>query len=229
MRAILVDWLIEVHMKFKLAPETLFLTIEIIDRFLSKEQASRKDLQLIGVTAMLIASKYEDIYPPEVRDFVYITDKAYTKEEIIEMEFNMITSLKFNVTFPSMYRFLERDLKVIISSAPSINETDDKVLFSLAHYLIELPLFEYTMLKHKKSLIAASAIYLATKITKRASSSLWVGPLLKETKYTENEIRHCAKDLCLLLQGIERCSLKAVRKKFSLPKFYEVANIKYEN
>lgn len=77
MRAILVDWLIEVHYKFKLLPETLFLTINLIDRFLDKEVIHRTKLQLVGVTAMLIASKYEEIYAPEVKDFVYITDKAY--------------------------------------------------------------------------------------------------------------------------------------------------------
>ena len=80
MRAILVDWIIEVHLKFKLLPETLFLTVGLIDRFLEREQIKRSNLQLVGVTAMLIASKYEEIYAPEVRDFVYITDNAYTKE-----------------------------------------------------------------------------------------------------------------------------------------------------
>jgi cyclin B len=86
MRAILIDWLIEVHLKFKLLPETLFLTINLIDRYLEKQAIPRTKLQLVGVTAMLISSKYEEIYAPEVRDFVYITDKAYTKEEILAME-----------------------------------------------------------------------------------------------------------------------------------------------
>jgi len=66
MRAILIDWLIEVHYKFKLNPDTLFVTCNIIDRYLSKEQVKRQHLQLVGVTAMLIASKYEDIYPPPI-------------------------------------------------------------------------------------------------------------------------------------------------------------------
>ena len=72
MRAILVDWLVEVHAKFKLVPETLYLTINLIDRFLELEVVTRPKLQLIGVTALLIASKYEEIYPPELRDLVYI-------------------------------------------------------------------------------------------------------------------------------------------------------------
>jgi len=83
MRTILVGWLVEVHLKFKLLPETLFLTVNLIDRYCQIKQVERKNYQLLGVTAMLVASKYEEIYAPEIRDFVYITDKAYTKEEIL--------------------------------------------------------------------------------------------------------------------------------------------------
>ena len=80
MRQILVDWLVEVHLKFKLLPETLFLTVNIIDRYTYIKQVKRNDYQLLGVTAMLIACKYEEIYAPEIRDFIYMTDKAYTKD-----------------------------------------------------------------------------------------------------------------------------------------------------
>jgi Cyclin, N-terminal domain len=82
MRAILVDWLVEVHLKFKLVPETLYLTVNLIDRYLEVEQVSRPKLQLVGVTSLLIASKYEEIYPPELRDLVYICDRAYTRSDV---------------------------------------------------------------------------------------------------------------------------------------------------
>lgn len=108
MRGILVDWIIEVHLKFKLLPETLFLTVSLIDRYLEKTQIMRTKLQLVAVSAMLIASKYEEIYAPEVRDFVFITDNAYTKEEILTMEMSILTTLQFNITTPSAFRFLER-------------------------------------------------------------------------------------------------------------------------
>lgn len=84
---------VQVHLKFKLMPETLFLTTNLIDRFLSKEPVSRKNLQLVGVTAMLLAAKYEEIWAPEVRDFVYISDKAYNRSQILEM---VCTQSKFN-------------------------------------------------------------------------------------------------------------------------------------
>jgi G2/mitotic-specific cyclin-B, other len=82
MRAILVDWLVEVHLKFKLVPETLYLTINLIDRYLERKEVSRPKLQLVGVTCLLIASKYEEIYPPELRDLVYICDRAYAKPDV---------------------------------------------------------------------------------------------------------------------------------------------------
>merc|ERR1719491_1265825 len=95
MRSILVDWLVEVHLKFKLVPETLYLTINIIDRFLERQEVSRPKLQLVGVTALLIGSKYEEIYPPELRDLVYICDRAYSKQEILDMEETVLKTLEY--------------------------------------------------------------------------------------------------------------------------------------
>ena len=134
MRAILIDWLVEVHLKFKLVPETLYLTVNLIDRYLQKVNVNREKLQLVGVTAMLIASKYEEIYAPEVQDFVYITDRAYTKEEILCCEYNMLKEMEFNVTFSSSYRFLQRYIK--LSQADSFIE-------NMSRYLLELSLVEY--------------------------------------------------------------------------------------
>lgn len=66
MRMILVDWLVEVHNKFELLPETLYLAIDLVDRYLSRKVVSRRELQLVGIASMLLASKYEEIWAPEV-------------------------------------------------------------------------------------------------------------------------------------------------------------------
>merc|ERR550537_298302 len=108
MRAILIDWLIEVQMKYKLRKETLYLCVNLVDRSLSIRPVARRRLQLVGVGGMLIASKFEEIYPPETRDFVYITDNAYTKEEVLSMEVSMLTALGFNLCCPTVAHFLER-------------------------------------------------------------------------------------------------------------------------
>jgi hypothetical protein len=98
MRAILIDWLIEVHLKFKLRHETLFLTVNILDRFLAVQKVARQRLQLVGVTSLMIAAKYEEIYPPEVRDYVYICDNAYSREQIVQMEQLILSKLNFRLT-----------------------------------------------------------------------------------------------------------------------------------
>lgn len=112
---------------------------------------------------MLIASKYEEIYAPEVRDFVYITDKAYTKDEILKMECHILSTLDFNVCTPSAFRFIERFSKIANVSI--------KQLF-LARYLIELPLIEYRMLKYTPSNLAAAALFLALKIIPKSTDDL---------------------------------------------------------
>ena len=96
-RAILIDWLISVHAKFKLLPETLYLTVNLIDRYLSYALVKKNQVQLVGVAALLIATKYEEIYPPTVKDFIYLTDDTYTREQILAMEFNILHCIEFNI------------------------------------------------------------------------------------------------------------------------------------
>jgi|TARA_B110000285_G_C15069414_1_gene587049 G2/mitotic-specific cyclin-B, other len=107
---------------------------------------------------MLIASKYEEIYPPFVKDFIYITDKAYSKEQIIEMESSILQSLNFDLTYPTTLRFLER--------YSHITDCDSK-LFSLARYMLELCLVEISMNKWNPSLLVCSAIFVSKKILER--------------------------------------------------------------
>ena len=108
MRAIVVNWMIEVHDRFKLLPDTLFLSVIIFDRYMSVVKNIKKQrLQLIGVTSLLIACKYEEIFSPEVRDFVCILDRTYEKEDLMEQENLMLKILKFEVTFPTSLRYFE--------------------------------------------------------------------------------------------------------------------------
>jgi hypothetical protein len=214
MRSILIDWLVEVHLKFRLVPETLFLTINLIDRYLNKKVIMRNRLQLVGVTAMLIACKYEEIYAPEVKDFVYITDKAYTKEEIFAMENDILFTLDFNVTVPSSFRYMEifnRYLKL----------EENAIMF--CRYLLELFLIEYKMIKYNPSLLAASTMYITLKITKKSESE----KVTELIGYTDEVLKECAKDICQILDNVEKNSLQAVRNKFSQPKYMEVAKIKF--
>ncbi|KAL2988362.1 hypothetical protein AAZX31_11G082700 [Glycine max] len=152
MRAILIDWLIEVHDKFDLLHETLFLTVNLIDRFLAKQTVARKKLQLVGLVAMLLACKYEEVSVPVVGDLILISDKAYTRKEVLEMEKLMVNTLQFNMSVPTAYVFMKRFLKAAQA---------DRKLELLAFFLVELSLVEYEMLKFPPSLLAAAAVYTA--------------------------------------------------------------------
>jgi G2/mitotic-specific cyclin-B, other len=111
MRAILVDWLIEVHLKFKLRCETLFCTVNLIDRYASVRNIAKAELQLVGVAAMQIAAKYEEIYPPILKDYVQICNKSFSGAQILGMEHKMLLAVDFDVKSHSPLRFLERFAK----------------------------------------------------------------------------------------------------------------------
>ena len=85
------------HSKFKLMPETLYLTIDLLDRYLQKMAVRRNKLQQVGVTCLFIASKYEEIHPPEIRDLVYITDRSSSRDDIIETEIEILNALEFEI------------------------------------------------------------------------------------------------------------------------------------
>ncbi|GAQ89765.1 Cyclin B and related kinase-activating proteins [Klebsormidium nitens] len=211
MRAILVDWLVEVHLKFKLTPETLFLTTNLIDRFLALHPVTRKHLQLVGVTAMLIASKYEEIWAPEVKDFVYISDNAYDKDQILAMEKLMLNTLKFNLTVPTPYVFMCRYLKAAAA---------DKQLETTAFFLVELCLVEYAFLRFTPSLLAAAAVHTALKTLNRTP---WSPALHKHSGYSETALRSCSFLMSSIHRKSATASLTAVVKKYSSSKLYCVA------
>ncbi|KAK4563292.1 hypothetical protein RGQ29_005698 [Quercus rubra] len=106
MREILVNWLVEVAEEYKLVSDTIYLTISYIDRFLSSNVVSKSKIQLLGVSCMLNASQYEEISPPNVEDFCYITDNSYTKEEVMDMEREVQNFLNFEMGIPTIKNFL---------------------------------------------------------------------------------------------------------------------------
>lgn len=224
MRAILYDWLVDVHLKFKLLPETLFLTYNLIDRYLNKKVIPRSKLQLVGVASMLIACKYEEIYAPVVKDFVFITDQAYTGDEIKHMELDILGTLEFNITMPSAYTFVQTYHHFI--------KYQDLVM-NFTYFLLELSIVDYNILKHKASLLAAAVLYVSTKLLHKENICFNeniesdLEKLYSMSGFSEEEIKECAKDVCLIYDNSDRSGLKAIKKKFSLPKFDQVSKIKF--
>ncbi|KAL9454990.1 hypothetical protein AB3S75_010404 [Citrus x aurantiifolia] len=206
MRSILVDWLTEVHRKFELMPETLYLTVHIVDRFLSKETIQRKELQLVGISAMLIACKYEEIWAPEVNDFVRISDSAYLREQVLAAEKAILRKLEWHLTVPTPYVFLVRYIKASVTS--------DKEMENMVFFLAELGQMQYpTIVLYCPSMIAASAVYAARCTLNK--NPFWTETLKHHTGYSEDQLRNCAKLLVKFHSAAVESKLKAVYKKFS--------------
>ena len=218
MRAMLIDWLVEVHLKFQFSQDTLYLTINIIDRLLELENIKKDDFQLVGVAALLISSKYEEIYPPNIVHLLYISNNSFNKDDLIKMEGKILNLLNFKLKFTSALNFLKRF---------SILAKLDNKNFFLANYFIELYLLEYKMINYKPSLIACAAIYLVNKMRKKDIP--FCNVLSKNSHYCENDLKCCARDICFILKNIDNTSFKAVKNKFSLKKFMEVSKIKIIN
>ncbi|GAU21666.1 hypothetical protein TSUD_251500 [Trifolium subterraneum] len=205
MRSILVDWLIEVHRKFELMPETFYLTLNIVDRFLSTKAVPRKELQLVGISSMLIASKYEEIWAPEVSDFVCISDNAYVREQVLTMEKTILRKLEWYLTVPTPYVFLVRYIK---ASTPS-----DKEMENMVNFLAELSMMHYaTVSTYCPSMIAASAVYAARSTLER--SPIWTDTLKHYTGYSEEQLRDCAKLMVSFHSEAPESKLRAIYKKF---------------
>ncbi|KAF3812727.1 hypothetical protein GH733_019090 [Mirounga leonina] len=155
MKAILMDWLAQVQMKFRLLQETMYMTVSIIDWFMHNNCVPKKMLQLVVVTAMFIASKYEEMYLPEIGDFAFVTDNTYTEHQIRQIEMKILRSLKFGLGRPLPLHFLWR--------ASKIGEVDVEQ-HTLAKYLMEQTMLDYDMVHFPPSQIAAGAFSLALKI-----------------------------------------------------------------
>lgn len=211
MRSILIDWLVQVHQRFHLLQETLFLTVACLDRYLQEQQVSKTQLQLVGVTAMYVACKYEEMYAPEVNDFVYITDNAYSKQGILKMEQSMLKVLRFGLGRPLPLHFLRRN-----SKAGNV----DGVSHTVAKYAMELTITEAEFSHWPPSRMAAAALCLAQRVMAREN---WSPQLAFYSGYSEKDIMPSVGLLANLVVKAPSGKLQAVRTKFSSAKFYKVA------
>ena len=225
MRSILVDWIIDVHFKFGFTDETLFMTVSIIDRYLSICQITRTNFQLLGITALMIACKHEEIDLPKIDDFIYITDNAYVKDEVIKMEEDVLSKLNFAFLYPSPIKFFEY---------LSLHFKFEKKHHMMGKYLMESFLLDVKNAKYKPSIISCACAYIVMKFFKMANyhdsynKKFYV---LDETveKYSEHNIKECAKDICLLVDNINKTNYQACSKKYSKPEQEKVSIIIMNN
>lgn len=215
MRAILIDWIIEVHLKFLLRAETLFLTVKLIDKFLTQKRIPRAKLQLLGVASMLIACKHEEIFSPHIKDFVYITDKAYTREEVLRMEEEILQTLQFQILSPSALRFYE-----LIAYFFNFNMKQ----FMFGRYLLEISLIHYNMTKYTPSILASTAAYVTMKYFKFTNYQVIYSSQFNPGN-SQTSIKECAKEICFIIDNFDDSSLSAAKRKFAKKEYFEVSGL----
>lgn len=218
MRGILVDWLVEVSEEYRLVPDTLYLTVYLIDWFLTQNYIERQRLQLLGITCMIIASKYEEICAPRVEEFCLITDNTYTREEVLELEIRVLKYFGFQMFAPTAKTFLRRFLR----AAQASYKTPSLELEYLANFLAELTLIDYGFLNYLPSVIAASAVFLA-RWTLEQSNHPWNPTLEHYTSYTTSDLKTTVLALQDLQLNTTGCPLSAIRMKYRQQKFKSVA------
>lgn len=215
MRSILVDWLVEVGVEYRLSSDTLFMSVAFLDRFLSLKDLRRNKLQLAGITSLLVASKYEEIYAPSVEEFCFITDNTYTREEVLNMEMDLLRLLEFDLTQPNTKTFLRRYIK-----AASAEISLDVVFEFLVSYLAELTLMDYSLLKFLPSQIAASCILLGLFLLNKPR---WSGTLTHYSSYVPADLKDCVEAIHQLFLHAKTSSLPASREKYSSQKYGSVS------
>lgn len=213
MRAILIDWLVEVQENFELFHETLYLAVKMTDHYLSKAPIHRQMLQLVGSTAMLIASKFEERSPPPVEDFLYICDDAYQREELISMEASILQTLSFDINIPIPYRFLRRYARCVSASMDTL---------TLARYYCEMSLMEMDLVTERGSLLASACLLMAL-VTKDLGG--WSPILQFHSGYQASDLASVVRKLHSMLLAPPDDKLKTIRNKYSHKVFFEVASI----
>ena len=235
MRAILIDWLIDVNNKFNFTEETLYLAINIIDTYLSLKKIKRCNLQLLGVTALFISCKQNEIIFRRLKEYAYITDNAYNEQDILNMENDIFQTLEFNILFPSALTFFEI-LCHNFGILDKENKDDKKNLeFNLGKFLIESFYMSDTSLKYYASTIACSAMYIVMKFFKMKNYQVCYDKNLfnikeKITKNnTSNIIKECAKEIYSFIGELSKNNLNASIRNFSNEKYGNITKLVFNN
>lgn len=203
MRSVLIDWVVQVHQRFNLLPETLFLTVNYIDRFLSRRRVSLLRFQLVGAVALFIAAKYEEINCPTVQEVAYMADNAYSIEDFLKAERFMIDVLEFDMGWPGPMSFLRRTSKA---------DDYDYETRTLAKYFLEITIMDHRFVASQPSWLAAGAHYLLRKMLNKGS---WTDAHVFYSGYTEEQLKPLARIM------MEMCSNAETHHKAIFEKYQE--------
>jgi len=212
-RSLVIDWLVDVSMQYKLSDDTLFLSVKLLDMYIAAKKINTKEFQLIACGALFIASKFEEIYPPEIRDFCFIMNNAYSRNDILNIEYEILKTLDFDILCVSPLVFLKRFHDISQGALKTL-------VFS--QFILEISLLEVKCLNYLPSLIAASSLYVSRKLLIR-NEDLWNEDLEFYTGYSVAQMEDCIVLLYKILKCIPNISLISSKKKYSDKKYLEIA------
>ncbi|KAF8886525.1 cyclin-like protein [Infundibulicybe gibba] len=176
-RGILIDWLLQVHARFQLLPETLFLCVNLLDRFLQRKVVSLPKFQLVGIACLFIASKFEETLSPSVAEIAYLADGQYSVEEILKAERYILKTIDWDLRHPGPLGWLRRASKA---------DDCEVTARTFAKYLLEIGCVEWRLVSTVPSLLSAAALWLSRLVLGRHE---WVNPNLTHySTYTEAEL-----------------------------------------
>ncbi|KAK8792011.1 hypothetical protein WA158_005388 [Blastocystis sp. Blastoise] len=213
MRSVLIDWIIEIINDFHIRNETLFLTVNYIDRFLSLKPINRNQLQLLGCACLSLAAKYEECSPPRLSQIIYMTVNTYTIQQLRDYEVEVMNTLQFKFTAPTAYRMMKRFLLV---SMAKIDES------YLAMFILELSLLHYRFIRTLPSLLAASSLYLARSILN--IQPVWTDALIEHTQYTEDILTPVYTQLKDIFNNKPQPELSSVYRKYQKKEYACITN-----
>lgn len=214
MRAILVDWIVEIHDKFHLKSQTLYHTIWLIDTYLSIKYIKRSDFQLLGLGCLYISCKFYEIYYPQLKECVEATDGAYSKEDLLNIEKDILKTINYNLLSPS-----QDDFYNILSKYFGFNEKQ----YFLGKYFMENSLIDYNMIKYSPSVIAVSCIYIVMKFFKISNYKKLYSTSIIYEKCPQKIIKDTARELCFLVKNLNCSEFKAIKEKYSSEDYFKVA------
>ena len=214
MRAILVDWIIEIHDKFHLKSQTLYQTIWLIDTYLSIKFIKRSDFQLLGLGCLYIACKFSEIYYPQLKECVEATDGAYNKDDLLRIEKDILKTTNYNLLPP-----LQEEFYNIIAKSFGFNEQQ----YYLGKYFMENSLIDYNMTKYSPSVIAVSCSYIVMKFFGISNYKKLYSTRIIYEKCPQKIIKDTARELCFLVKNLNSSEFKAIKEKYSSEKYYKVS------
>ena len=214
-RSIIYHWLVKNNHKWKLKDDTIYMAMNIMDRYISQYKSKNLEFQLIAISSYLIASKYEDIYPPYIDELSQICNYIYSNDDIIKKEYEILSGLNFDVLYNSSYKFL--------TFLHSVVDNQNMKLLYLAQFILEISLDNLDILEYSQSERALAALLVSKKIL--GIKITW-NNLRMYYDYDENKIKTVQKKMIPLLNKVMKSKNKnAIFEKFESSKYKSVSSL----